>query len=1134
MRVSKRYLPGMLAAFALCFGLAGQACAASLGKVNVASHLGEPFFAEVPLVLKAGETLAGLSVELASAADYNLLEMYRDPALQKLRVNVVSDTRGNRISIISEQPVEAPFFNLVLRVRRGRATQFKRYPVFLDLPGIAVRTPVVTPAVRPESEPVASVEPGQAAPPVAALPLAAGSGTAPKFEPFDGWARIRRYGPMVYGDTLGIVARRLLLDDRYTLPQVMAALYTKNSSRFIEHNMNMIEAGTYLDVPTAAEVKAISPKQARTMLAEHARRWRVLKKLPRYAAVAKAQKSRYNKRVRVGRKAVGKAGSSARTSKGKGAQAGAAPPVAGAEAAGAPGGGAATLAALRQRNEKLTQQLRESERTVSQLQSGKPPDADMIAASERIKRLELKLARLQSELEAASKQVGQGSQKTNWLTNLLAGSVVLLLIALGYLLRRERPHPAMMPESEAAVPGAASAGQLAPGLLETPAGAPPEEAPASEEPVAEGPEQMTAGGQPPEQGGSEVAEEAEGVSGEDEQLDADVDYVAEADVYLRYGMDEEAINQLRMAIRQNEHNANAHSKLVQVLHAQGDESALEAAIAHGARVLSGDDLALFEATVSSLDLEDREAGESRRLPTMEYSGGEEHEAHIEAGETVERPGMETSPATEADGSLQPEGGENLEPGGLDWLLEEDADEKIPGAAQEEMLEELAEVELAGLESDVTQAVASTPESTSETDAGEAPFSSLQPGGDEKPEPGDLDWLTDENADEPASEIAAGAEGADEKPDAGLSRGGEAETGEPEMPQAAGEAAESAGLAPEAEESEAEEEMAWDDLTSPESAQQVEAGVHESDEEPQEAGEAPEEAVAGTDDGVTAGETGADEESGGAVDHLAEAEAHLRYGMDEEGIHQIRLAIEQNEHDTDAHCKLIQVLYAQGEKQALEEAIKHGAEALGGEGLQQFMEAVSALDLEEADVEEARATLNGQQTGIEAEDVLAAGPDGGVIAAPDGDIQAAGAENESWLDSSAGPEAGEGALQLDDDQQAFDVSKELDGLLADFDSDASENKELADEPQIDVSSDSLSIDMARSQLAQGDLNAAEKSFTSALDGSGGCEALLGLADIAQQHGEKEKAAEFLARAEPMLDNDELRSRFDQLKEALNKS
>jgi FimV-like protein len=104
---------------------------------------------------------------------------------------------------------------------------------------------------------------------------------------------------MVYGDSIYTIADRLRIDKRYTIKQIMVALFEKNRTKFAEDNLNLPQHGTYLDVPTTEEVELNSYDQALSTVQDHDRRWKELVKQPRYAAVAEAQRTRYSKRARV-------------------------------------------------------------------------------------------------------------------------------------------------------------------------------------------------------------------------------------------------------------------------------------------------------------------------------------------------------------------------------------------------------------------------------------------------------------------------------------------------------------------------------------------------------------------------------------------------------------------------------------------------------------------------------------------------------------------------------------------------------------------------------------------------------------------------------------------------------------------
>lgn len=637
-----RVMLGLLAVAGWLFPIVG-AHAVSLGKIDVASHLGEPFFAEVPLMLDAGENVSSIFVELASPADYRILEVYRDPALNVIRADVESDSRGVRVELSSRNVLEAPFLNLVLKVRYDRATHFKKFPIFLDLPKAikpVLRKPLPTVSAVAPAAGVEEAGAAVTAPAVAEVePIeTTAKETKPAFTPYSGWSRTSRYGPMVYGDTVSTVAERLRTDDRYTRNQVMVALFEKNRRKFDQDNINLIKAGTYLDVPAAAEVERISVQQANSVIAEHEKRWKELVKQPRYAAVAEAQRTRYSKRVRVGKAANGVAATPIPSEKAQEKDATATvseekPEVEVSEGA-ADGKASEAFKALQQQNEELQAKLAESEQKIATL-SAKTADADAAAANARIKKLELQLARLQSELDEAKEDVASAGAGSNWLTYALAVVIVLLLGLVGFLMRKERPHPA-----------AVAAGAARPPVEE----APTEEQPVEEveeveveEAAAEAPEstmQMDTGEMEdaftdsvPELTESDTAEMEAFSEAVEEEPDANVDYMAEADVYLRYGMDDEALQQVKMALRLQPDNADAHIKLVQILYASGDSAGVDAAATEAAAVLAGEDLDRFTQAVDALGQEGAGAAEGQLEdtlpPTLDVAAAEEGAAEVE-------------------------------------------------------------------------------------------------------------------------------------------------------------------------------------------------------------------------------------------------------------------------------------------------------------------------------------------------------------------------------------------------------------------------------------------------------------------------------------------------------------------------
>ncbi len=725
----------MLSFYGLIFSalaFAGVANAVSLGKIDVASHLGEPFYAEVPLTLDEDEAISSVYVELAAPADYRILEVYRDQALNSIRADVENDSRGSRVELTSRDVMDAPFFNLVLKVRHGRATHYKKYPVFLDLPRAAQPVKKVAPLPTVKVKDASQVTPVvTAVVPVqqmASEPQVEETkeSSATSFMPYDGWARTSHYGPMVYGDTISTVADRLRVDDRYTRNQVMVAIFEKNRSKFEQDNVNLIQAGTHLDIPSAAEVERIHPDEAGNLIREHNQRWKELVKQPRYAAVKEAQETRYSKRVRIGKSVTGAAaapvagqqdeeGSTTGESMGdteptsmmnKGSVGGSDLGKGDAEA----GMLSEMVEKLQEENAALQAKLAETDAKLAKLAAVGPADAQ-VAAEARIKKLELKLARLQSELDKA-KQSSVESAGPDWILLIGSGLVMLLLGGgAGYLLRRERKHPAMVESAvdDFAIESAAAMPEEVPEEIEVEAV--DEFSPDATEQLSADDFEHAFSDSIPDLTDEETGEMEAFKEEFEEEPDPNVDYLSEADVYMRYGMEDEAEKQVEMALKVKENNPDAHAKLVQVRKAKGDDAGAEKAIETARMVLSDDLLNTFESTVASLTTGGTVAESASLDDTLPPGGldvstdpqvdeglnsfdeetsdlsdiefGDEEVSPTDAGSAVEGAAADTGDDTSAN---EEAASETLELGDLEWPGSDDTTTET-GATDEETIVE---------------------------------------------------------------------------------------------------------------------------------------------------------------------------------------------------------------------------------------------------------------------------------------------------------------------------------------------------------------------------------------------------------------------------------------------------------------
>ncbi|MDX8378060.1 MAG: FimV/HubP family polar landmark protein [Mariprofundales bacterium] len=130
-----RYLVLLVFLMFLAVLLPSNVLAIALGKVQVSSHLGEPFYAEIPFTLTQSEAIAKLSIELATPDEYRMLEVYRPAVLNELTADIKTHSAGdNRMQLSSTAIIRSPYLNIILKVKYGRATHFKKFPIVLDMP----------------------------------------------------------------------------------------------------------------------------------------------------------------------------------------------------------------------------------------------------------------------------------------------------------------------------------------------------------------------------------------------------------------------------------------------------------------------------------------------------------------------------------------------------------------------------------------------------------------------------------------------------------------------------------------------------------------------------------------------------------------------------------------------------------------------------------------------------------------------------------------------------------------------------------------------------------------------------------------------------------------------------------------
>ncbi|NYT61197.1 hypothetical protein H0A66_02500 [Alcaligenaceae bacterium] len=238
-------LVGALAAALLT---CSAAQAANFGHTRIVSALGQPLRIDVPVTQLSADDLRSISVSPAPAGAWSQAGLTPPVDLGSLQTRLVDGfTAGTKvIQVRSTQPFDKPVADLLLDVKT--ATGQQRFQVSLLTQAGAANLRQAAPAPAQQS---------------AGTTVTAGSPAVAGLHASQGTLRVRSH------DTMFAVARRHAVPG-VTVYQMMIALQRANPQAFIEHNVNLVKAGSMLSMPDMAGLTAISDREARRIFQQQA------------------------------------------------------------------------------------------------------------------------------------------------------------------------------------------------------------------------------------------------------------------------------------------------------------------------------------------------------------------------------------------------------------------------------------------------------------------------------------------------------------------------------------------------------------------------------------------------------------------------------------------------------------------------------------------------------------------------------------------------------------------------------------------------------------------------------------------------------------------------------------------------
>lgn len=276
-RIARRVVVGG-AVLCCTMSLSGLTRAAALGEATVHSALGQSLDVDIAIASLSSAEADSLTVRIAPASAFADAGIDYTPLMRSLRVLVEKRGEFRRVRILSDLPVQDPFLRLLVDLSAGGSRMVREYTLLIDPPLIDTRagngrgdvsrsadTAATTSGMDSLSAPTSPTPPtvsAPASPPASDTPLTVQSGTLPARAVNEAAAATR---VVRRGDTLRAIGAELRPQE-VQLEQVMIALMRANPDAFIDGNIHRVRRGSVLRVPAIDAMRSVEPAAARRIL----------------------------------------------------------------------------------------------------------------------------------------------------------------------------------------------------------------------------------------------------------------------------------------------------------------------------------------------------------------------------------------------------------------------------------------------------------------------------------------------------------------------------------------------------------------------------------------------------------------------------------------------------------------------------------------------------------------------------------------------------------------------------------------------------------------------------------------------------------------------------------------------------
>ncbi len=257
-----------------------------LGDVELNSYLNQPLDAEISLLAVDPSEAEQITVKLASPAAFDAAGIERLILLEELAFEVRRNASGDiEIGVTTKNGIKEPFLDFIIEVVWPNGRLLREYTLLLDPPVFtsqqapSVAAPEMGFTVHGDDEPQTIVSSNISETQERVIPGSLGhapsrAGVDPLSVPTSsGELRVRRH------ETLWEVASNILPGRGFSVEQRMLGIFKINQDAFIDSNINNLKAGYVLREPTEEMVAELSKSRAADIARQHYQDWLSAKRL---------------------------------------------------------------------------------------------------------------------------------------------------------------------------------------------------------------------------------------------------------------------------------------------------------------------------------------------------------------------------------------------------------------------------------------------------------------------------------------------------------------------------------------------------------------------------------------------------------------------------------------------------------------------------------------------------------------------------------------------------------------------------------------------------------------------------------------------------------------------------------------